>query len=243
MSKSRFLRTVVVPILVGAIATGLVAWYIQNEEKRLSPTDLVPLVVAAKPVPAKAVLLPDMLIIKQIPRAYMLPNVATRTEDVLGKVTTVALSEGEPLFTNKVVTQDRGAGLSHHIPQGLRAVTIAVNEIIGVAAFPEPGDSVDVLATFSKEIAGYDRTLVILEGVKVLSVVRDVEARGGQFQRDLKGYTSLTLAVTPQQATTLVWSEEKGRLRVVLRPNDSTERVGSIESNAQTVTGYRPVTR
>lgn len=238
MDRSRFMRTVVIPLVAGLIATGLVAMYIKREEKRLSPTDVVPCVVAARPIPAKTVLLPEMLTVKFIPKAYSLPNTLPRVDDAVGKVTTVALAEGEPLFAAKVVPKDKAVGLSHYIPQGMRAVTISVNEIIGVASFPEPGDTVDILATFSKEIGGRDRTNLILQAIPVLAVVRDTESKGGQFQKDMRSYTSLTLAVTPEQAATLVWAEDKGKLRVLLRPTESRDQVGHLEANSQTVLGY-----
>jgi len=234
MERSRFLRAIVIPVLIGAIATGLVAWYIRNEEKRLSPSDMIPLVVASRPVPAKTILTSDMLGVKGVPRAYAPPNTLTKIEDAVGRVTTVALAEGEPLMAARVVQKEKAVGLSYYVPQGMRAVTMSVNEIIGNAAFPEPGDSVDVLGTFN--ISNQDKTMMVLERLPILAVVRDTESKGLQ-QRDVKGYTSLTLAVTPQQAATLVWAEERGRLRLLLRPKDSTDYVGHIEADFQSLFG------
>jgi pilus assembly protein CpaB len=236
MERSRLLRAIVIPLLIGAVATALVAWYIQSEEKRLSPSDMIPVVVAARAVPAKTILTSDMLVTKGVPRAYAPPNTLTKIEDAVGRVTTVALAEGEPLMSARVVQKEKAVGLSYYVPPGMRAVTMSVNEIIGNAAFPEPGDSVDVLGTFS--IAGQDKTMMVLERLSILAVVRDTESKGLQ-QRDLKGYSSLTLAVTPQQAATLVWAEERGRLRLLLRPKDSTDYVGHIEANFQTLFGVQ----
>ena len=238
MDRSRFIRTILIPLVVGIAATALVAWYIKSEEKRLAPDDVLPVIVASRPITAKTILTPDMLKSKTVPRVYSLPGTLARVDEAVGKVTTVALAEGEPLFADRVVQKDKAVGLSYYIPQGLRAVTIAVNEIIGTAAFPEPGDAVDILATFTKEIGGRDRTDLILESVPVLAVVRDTESKGGQFQKDLRSYTSLTLAVTPQEAAKLVWSEEKGKLRVMLRSNGSRDHARNLEANSQTVIGY-----
>jgi pilus assembly protein CpaB len=240
MSRSRFVRTILVPLIIGGLATALVAWYIQGEEQRLAPKDLMPLVVAVRPVPAKSVLLPDMLALTHVPRAYPLPNALTRIEDAVGKVTTVMLAEGEPLFASRIVPKDVAIGLSHYIPDGYRAVTISVNEIIGVAAFAEPGDRVDILASFGKDLVGYEQTHLILENVQVLAVVRELESRGTQQQKDLRQYTSVTLAVNPEQAAVLVWSEEYGRLRLLLRPEGSSDTSGKIEANAEKVTGHAP---
>jgi len=242
MDKSRILKTIVIPVLVGVLATVMVAWYIRTEEKRLSPADMIPVLIASRPIPAKTVLLQDMLKVKSVPRSYAPPNALQQPDQAIGRATVVALAEGEPVVAARLATNERLLGLSHYIPAGMRAMTVAVNEVMGVAAFPEPGDRVDILSTFTKEMGGRDRTDMIVEDVPVLAVVRDTESKGGQYQKDLRQYTSLTIAVTPQQAATLAWSEERGKLRVLLRPNGAKDRAAGVQANSQSVLGYSTTT-
>jgi pilus assembly protein CpaB len=240
MERSRLMRTVLVPLLVGVLATMLVSWYIGNEEKRLSPADVVPIVVASRTIPAKTVLTQDMLRIQSVPRPYAPVGSLHKTEEAIGRVSTISLIDGEPIAASRVALSEKVLGLAHFVPPGLRAVTVAVNEITGNAGFPEPGDRVDVMATFTKEIGGRDRTDLVLENVQVLAIVRDSDSKSSPSFKDMKSYTSMTLAVTPSQAATLVWSEERGKLRMLLRPDGAGDLVSRAAADSYSVLGYQP---
>jgi pilus assembly protein CpaB len=107
------------------------------------------------------------------PKEY-LPKHSTFGEvsDVIGRVAKQDLFPGEPIFTEKLSGSDSNGGLPAIIPQGLRAVSVAVTEVKGVAGFVKPGDRVDVLSTFEVDKDGGDKlrtTKTVLQNVLVLA--------------------------------------------------------------------------
>lgn len=104
-----------------------------------------------------------------------LPKHATFGEvtDVVGRVAKQDLFPGEPIFTEKVSGSDTNGGLPAVIPQGMRAVSVAVTEVKGVAGFVKPGDRVDVLTTFELDQEGTSEKLrttrTVLQNVLVLA--------------------------------------------------------------------------
>lgn len=108
------------------------------------------------------------------PKEY-LPKHSTFGEvsDVVGRVAKQDLFPGEPIFTEKLSGSDTNGGLPAVIPQGLRAVSVAVTEVKGVAGFVKPGDRVDVLSTFEVDKEGTSdklrTTRTVLQNVLVLA--------------------------------------------------------------------------
>lgn len=227
MNKRRLVRTILLPLLAGLAAT-LVVYTLTAQEKRDAVGVMTQVVVAAKPIPAKTVISPDMIAVQAIPEQYVTGAAIRRKEEAAGKTTTVPLAEGEIILESNLAQDRRGSAMAYWIPAGTRAVTVAVNEIIGVAGFIQPGDRVDVLATFPRQLAGVDKTRLVLEDIPVLAVARQTEADGEKF-KDFKSYTSVTLAVTPQQGLILALAEERGSLRLMLRPAIEEGRAGELE--------------
>ncbi len=227
MNKRRFVRTILLPLLAGLAAT-LVVYTLTAQEKRAVVGVMTQVVVAAKPIPAKTVISPDMIAVQAIPEQYVTGAAIRRKEEAVGKTTTVPLAEGEIILESNLAQDRRGSAMAFWIPAGTRAVTVAVNEIIGVAGFIQPGDRVDVMVTFPRQLAGIDKTRLILEDIPVLAVTRQTEADGDKF-KDFKSFTSVTLAVTPQQGLVLALAEERGSLRLMLRPAGEGGRVGELE--------------
>src|SRR5690606_36281457 len=105
-------------------------------------------------------------------------------------------------------------GLTFSIPPDKRAVSVGVNEVIGVAGFVKPGDRVDVLATFDRNFSGQDMTTTILQDVQVLATAQETESDPEKAEVT----TTVTLAVSLDEAERLTLAEERGTLRLVLRP-------------------------
>lgn len=103
-------------------------------------------------------------------------------------------------------------GLSYNIPEDKRAVTVAVNEVIGVAGFIKPGDKVDVIATFAFDPP---QSTTILQNVTVLAIAQEMQS---DAEQKAKLSTSVTFALSPSQAERLVLAESLGEIRLALRP-------------------------
>jgi pilus assembly protein CpaB len=128
------------------------------------------------------------------------------------------LAANEPVLEGKLAPKEAGAGLSATIPEGMRAVSVAVNEVNGVAGFVTPGTMVDILVTgrLSGKTTDSDNniTRVILENIRVL-------AAGQQVEQDREGKPQkvpvVTLLVTPEDATKLTMASTEGKIQLALR--------------------------
>jgi pilus assembly protein CpaB len=145
-------------------------------------------------------------------------------EDVSNRAIITSLAENEPVLESKLAPKESGAGLSATIPDGMRGLSVAVNEVVGVAGFVTPGTMVDVLVTgraMGKDAAQGDITRTILENVRVL-------AAGQKIQQDREGKPQtvavITLLVAPDDATKLTMAATDGRIQLALRNTIDTKR-------------------
>jgi pilus assembly protein CpaB len=147
----------------------------------------------------------------------------TDNSKLLGRTLIYPVFAGEPVLVNKLAPEGSGAGLSAVISEGMRAVSIRVDEVVAVAGFVVAGTRVDVLLTGnpSETGAGERVTQTILENAQVL-------AAGQQIQPDAEGKPEsvnvVTLLCTPEDAARVVLAASEGRIQLVLRnPSDSDE--------------------
>jgi pilus assembly protein CpaB len=133
-------------------------------------------------------------------------------EELVGRGLLVGVRANEPLLSEKLASRDGGGGMPILIPQGMRAVSVRVDEVIQVAGFVTAGTRVDVLVTL--EQAGTTVTRAILQNAQVL-------AAGQTVERDVEGkpYTVsvITLLVTPNDAEKLTLAASEGRIQLALR--------------------------
>jgi pilus assembly protein CpaB len=135
--------------------------------------------------------------------------------EVIGRAVIVGVVPGEPLIETKLAAKEAGAGITTVIPEGMRAVAVKVNEVIGVAGFVLPGSRVDVIVTGSPTTSGTaDTAKVILENIQVLSAGRQVEADASGTPQDVP---VVTLLVTPADSQKLALAASEGRIQLALR--------------------------
>ena len=242
MSKGRIFRLLLLPVLIGLAVTLTSYLYLSRQQPKVAPVKLVAMVVAKADVPARTKLTPEMLGTRQIPAEYAGPNEIARLDEALGRVTTVPLTAGESILRTQLAGADEKTALSYRIPEGKRAMTIKVNEVIGVAGFPEPGDHVDILGTFGKDVAGQDKTRVIVQDVLVLAVSRTQPGGAGKDKSDNRVPTSITLAISPEEALSVTFTEERGALRLLLRPALPDRAAKELEFNGTMLGGPGPST-
>lgn len=173
------------------------------------------------------------------PSSSPLPGAFTRVEEVAGRGLVAAVSENEPILESRLAPAAAGAGLSPAIPPGLRAISIKVNEVIGVAGFAVPGARVDVVATVRHPNDAVARILV--SNVQVLTAGTRYDQ---QQPRDAKPVPStvVTLMVTPEQAERIALASAEGQLTLMLRnPLDTGEATTSGARLARLVDDPAPV--
>jgi pilus assembly protein CpaB len=121
----------------------------------------------------------------------------------------------EPVMESKLAAIEAGAGLHTAIPEGMRAVAIKVNDVIGIAGFVLPATRVDVIVTGSPDARNrHDTSKVILENVEVLAAGQNIEQEEDGKPQNVQ---VLTLLVTPEGAEKLALAAVDGRLQLALR--------------------------
>jgi pilus assembly protein CpaB len=138
----------------------------------------------------------------------------TRIEDVANRALITSVVENEPILEGKLAPLQSGAGLSATIPEGMRALSVPVNDVVAVAGFVGPGTMVDLLVTAPAPGTVQNVTLTILENVRVLAAGQKVEQ-----DRDGKPQTVpiITLLLTPQDAEKVTMASTQGRIQLALR--------------------------
>jgi len=155
----------------------------------------------------------DALELRSIPSAGVHPQAARDLAAIAGRVAMAPVYPDEQVLTTKFAPAGVNPGLSYSLAKDKRAMTIAVNEVIGVAGFIFPGDRVDVLGTVTLDSEAFSK--VVLQDVEVLAIAQKVEQKPGEEPRVT---TSATLAVTPEQAEILALVDSSGKVRLALRP-------------------------
>src|SRR6478672_13675831 len=143
-------------------------------------------------------------------------------KDVIGRGIVLPVIENEPILPLKLSSKEAGGGLPPAIPPGLRAVSVRVNEVIGVAGYVLPGTRVDVVATVSPTGSAQEMTSkVVLTNVQVL-------AAGTKIERDTERnkpmpVSVVTLLVNPEESERLTLASTEGKIQLALRnPLDKT---------------------
>ena len=224
-------------MLIGATVSGLLAGYVALVYVSEEPAPLEAatpsrsIVVAARDLPAGSVVRREDVETVTWPGSAVPEGFATQAGEVVGRGLIVEVRANEPLLAWKMAAKEAGGGLSITIPEGMRAVSVEVDEVIGVAGFVLPGTRVDVLATV---MPGTDRrqttTRTILQNVRAL-------AADQRYQQEIQGepqyVTVVTLLVTPTQAEALTLAATEGRIQLALRNTLDAEE---IDTRGQRIT-------
>jgi pilus assembly protein CpaB len=175
-----------------------------------------PVVVAAADLDVGAELTRDNVRIIQWPANAVPAGAFGNPDEVVGRGLILPVIQNEPFLPMKLASKEAGSGLPPAIPPGLRAVSVRVNEVIGVAGYVLPGTRVDVVATVSPTQQAADMTSkVILTNVQVL-------AAGTKIERDTDknkpiAVSVVTLLVDPDEAERLTLASTEGKIQLALR--------------------------
>jgi pilus assembly protein CpaB len=200
----------------GALAFGTYNYMQQQPARTVSiPTQHV--VVAASDLDVGAELTKDQLRIIDWPANAMPAGAFNDMKDVIGRGIVLPVIQNEPILPNKLAGKDAGGGLPPAIPPGLRAVSVRVNEVIGVAGYVLPGTRVDVVATVSPTGQGTDMTSkVVLTNVQVLAAGTKIERDGSDKNKPI-AVSVVTLLVNPEEAERLTLASTEGKIQLALR--------------------------
>ena len=218
MRNKRLIIALLAAITFGLIAAVSVKQYLLSAktfEKSLNDV-----VVAKVDIPVGTRLIPEQLTVAQFP-ANVTPEGAIPAidENLIGRVVTVSLSPRDPVTDAKLAPIGAAGGLSSMIPEGYRAMTVAVNEVVGVSGFIMPGTLVDVVVVISPPAGSGQEGMVskiVLQNIKVLASGQNIDKPNNarEVERSIR---AVTLQVTPEQAEKLALASSEGKLQLVMR--------------------------
>ena len=209
-------------VLAAALITGVIAVVLAirwTNHKILESVS--PVAVASRDIDAGERLSRDNLRIMPWPRASLVQGSAMSLEALDGRVTSQAITAGEPILEQRLAATGVRPGLSAIIAPGRRAMTVKVNEVIGVAGFALPGSYVDILVTLNHN-GEPPISRIVLERIPVLAVAQEHTVKDESKPRVV---SAVTLEVTPEQAERLDLARSVGALSMVLRNQIDKEPV------------------
>lgn len=216
MNRSRMSMVLLIAILAG----GVLAWgtynYLQNVPVKTVTVPTQRVVIANADLSLGSELRPDDLKSVEWPAGSVPEGAFDDPAKLLGRGLIASVVRHEPILPGKLASKEAGSGLPPIIPPGKRAMSVRVNEVIGVAGYVLPGTRVDVVATHNATNRAEDMTSkVVLSNVQVLTA-------GTRLEHDSKDgkpvqVTVVTLVVTPDEAERLTLASTEGKIQLALR--------------------------
>ena len=225
----------------GALAFGTYN-YVQNVEPRTVTIPTKPVVVAAADLQIGEALRAEDLRTIEWPENGLPEGAFGDPQEVVGRGLIYPVVQNEPILPVKLASKEAGSGLPPAIPPGLRAVSVRVNEVIGVAGYVVPGTHVDVVANISPSQNPQDMTAkVILTNVQVL-------AAGTKIEQDAEGNKPMqvnvvTLLVNPEESERLTLAANEGKIQLALRNPLDRETPATLGVRPALLLGTQPPVR
>lgn len=190
--------------------------FMQGQPAQTVSMETQPVVTAKLDIQLGAELKSEDLQVIAFPKGRAPEGAFARPEEIIGRGVIVPMVKNEPILPAKLASKEAGSGLPPVIPEGMRAVSVRVNEVIGVAGYVLPGTRVDVVATQSPTNQQTDMTSkVVLSNVQVLTA-------GTRMEQDAEkgkpvAVTVVTLLVKPEQSERIALASTEGKIQLALR--------------------------
>ncbi len=229
-------------VLAAIVAYGLTLLYKDRFEKRLTRgMEKIEILVARRSIARGSILTAEDLGKREVFKSSLTKRAVEvdQVRDILGKRVTESLERGDPLYWSDLDLPRMGrGGLQASVPKGERALSIAVDQTASVTGLVRPNDHVDILGTFTLPAEGEGAapktvTFTLLQDVTVLATGADMGRRlfreGPEGSTSAAGrYSTVTFAVTPEEAELLVFASQQGRLVLTLRNAEDILEPGEL---------------
>lgn len=224
MNRNQVILLFLLSIIFGLAAVFFAKQWMDRQSQPQTEVEVVlrePVIIAAQEIPAGTVIEEQHLTTKLLEEDWRNEYQYTEATELLGQVAATSIYSGEIVNTQRMSVGAEGSALASLIPETKRAVTIRVNDVIGVAGFLLPGNKVDILNTVSYG-KGSANTVTVLKDIKVLAV--DQTARSKENKPII--VRAVTLEVSPREAEKLLTAKSKGEIQLTLRnPHEPKEKV------------------
>lgn len=231
MSRNITIVFVVIALLLGFLAALVAKRYIEEAASRGRAASggggTVQVLVARNDIPVAANVTAADVRMESVPRSVVPRGALTDVKAAEGRGAAASIAQGEILTDGRLTPKGVGGGLQAMVQEGYRAVTVKVNEVVGVAGFIVPGSRVDVLVTIRQ--GDSSGTKIILQNIKVL-------AAGPYLQKDKEDkpvtVSVVTLEVLPEQAEMISHAQNEGDIRLAMRNQLDQEEVATPGTNS-----------
>lgn len=212
----RTLIVVAVAVLVATLATMAVYRAVERIPRLEVEQAGVPTVVAARNLPIGTGLSAADLRVIDWPARNPVQGGFSSIDQVVNRGLVADMVENEPVTSLKLAAVEAGSGLPPTIPPGMRAISVQVNDVVGVAGFVTPGNHVDVVATISRDRETAPMSRVVVSNVKVLAAGTKTDQQKAQNGQPIQT-TVVTLLVSPADGERIALASNEGRLHLTLR--------------------------
>ena len=218
MRNKRLIIALLAAIIFGLIAAVSVKQYLLSA--KTFESSLNDVVVAKVDIPVGSRLVAEQLTVAQFP-ANVTPEgaISTIDENLVGRVVVASLSPRDPVTEGKLAPVGAAGGLASMIPEGYRAMTVAVNEVVGVSGFIMPGTLVDIVVVITPPRGSGNEEMIskiVLQNIKVLASGQNIDKPQNAREAE-RAIRAVTLQVTPEQAEKLALASSEGKLQLVMR--------------------------
>jgi len=245
--RTRTILVIVIALLTASAASWGIYRAVQQIPVREVEVASVQAVVAASALPVGTLVSADQVKLVDWPARNQVPGAFSSIDEVVGRGVIQAVNENEPLTAQKLAPKEAGAGLPPTIPPGMRAISVKVNEVVGVAGFVVPGSRVDVLAILDDRNAGRGGIArVVVSNLQVLTAGTRFDQEKAMADGKPIPTTVVTLLATPQDAERITLAGSEGKIMLTLRnPLDTlpTETDGVRLANLMGAPAPPPVAR
>ena len=222
MGNRQTLIALAIAIVLGLAAVWIANSFLTNRERLAYNGATTKVAVASAPLAYGTDITPDKVRFVDYPNSSIPPGAFTNATQLIpaGKkrIALQSIALNEPILPDKISGIGEGASIAALLPDGMRAASVRINDVSGVAGFVQPNDSVDVLITRTPPGDSGQVTDVLLQNVRVIAIDQQAKNADGSP----KVGRSATLEVNPLDAQKLALAQEAGTLSLVLRKPGET---------------------
>jgi pilus assembly protein CpaB len=202
--------------MFGLLAAFAVSRYLSSANVYAKSLNSV--VVAKVDIPIGAKIIPEQLMVVQFPRESIPDGTFDKPDKLVGRVAVQNIMAREPITDTRLAAEGSAAGLSAVIPEGYRAMTVKVDDVVGISGFIQPGTLVDVVVVIDPSDKTNEQgpvSKIVLQNIKVLANGQNIDKP--KDDREANSVKAVTLQVTPDQAEKLALASTEGKLQLVMR--------------------------
>ena len=218
MRNKRLIIALGAAVVFGLIAAVSVSRYLASAQAYTR--NLSNVVVANVEIPVGTRIIKEHLAVAQFPKNVAPEGTFAAIDDkLIGRVVTTRILTREPITESRLAPVGAAGGLSSVIPEGFRAMTVKVDDVVGVSGFIMPGTLVDiVVVTQPPKTSGNEEMVskIVLQNIKVLASGQNIDKPKDDREVE-RAVKAVTLQVTPEQAEKLALASSEGKLQLVMR--------------------------